>query len=116
MTEVEIVWLTLLIAIFVLWEQLRWLKRIAAALGCHPHRTRRLEELGRKLGFDPFVPRHLLKLTEAQRKELDEEFLELAESQEFQTPAQVGQLKRIIELLMELTQLQKAALGSQEPA
>lgn len=90
---------------------LRTPRKDGAPAGFHPPRTRRLEVLQRKLGINPFVPRDLLKLTEAQRKELDEEFLELAESQEFQTPAQVGQLKRIIELLMESTQLQKAAFG-----
>jgi predicted PurR-regulated permease PerM len=95
--------LVLLIALVILlWRVLTLLHGIAGKLGFNPARTQRIDKLLKKLK-EPIWSTS--KLTEAQRKELDEELEEITEADWYQEPAHVGQLIRVIEHLQNISAL-----------
>lgn len=86
-------------AVFLLWEALEWLERIAAILGCNPGMDQQIE----KLNAQP-----VSKLTDAQVEELEQTIDRLSRENSLAKPARMGQVERIIELLHRMLQLLEA--------
>ena len=93
--------LTLLGAVIILlWRALKLLYGLADKLGYMPARTERIEALMKKL--HPTWS-STSKLTDVQRKQLDEELAELAEHDFYSQPANSGQMRLIIGHLQKIT-------------
>jgi hypothetical protein len=108
-TEMDLVQALLFALAVLLWEVLKWLKLIAASLGCNPHRTKAIKQVMRKLGYDPYKEERP-KMSKDEFKKLDEDLKELCEADWFDSPAKVGQSVRLIERLDAITKLLEARL------
>jgi len=84
----------LLVLAYLIWEVIRWLKRIAGALGVVPARTERINLLMKKLEDSEFAD-PAKRITDAEQEELQE----LTHADWHAEPAKTAQLVRIIELL-----------------
>jgi hypothetical protein len=87
---------------FLLWRVLLWLERIASALGCVPARTRRINQLMKKLRDSDGAPPEK-RITEAENAELGD----LTTADWHDEPAKTAQMVRIIELLFSSKEYQR---------
>lgn len=109
-TELDLVQALLFVLAVLLWEVLKWLKLIAASLGCNPHRTKFIKQRMKKLGYDPYDEQRRSKMSKAEFEKIDEDLKETLEADWFDSPAKVGQSVRLIERLDAITKLLEARL------
>lgn len=109
-TEMDLVQALLFALAVLLWEVLKWLKLIAASLGCNPHRTKSIKQRMKKLGYDRLDLERRSKLSKAEFEKLDEDLKELFEMELFEGPAKAGQSIKLIEKLDAITKLLEARL------
>lgn len=109
-TEMDLVQALLFALAVLLWEVLKWLKLIAGGLGCNPHRTKAINKLMKKLGYDPYDSERGSRMSKDKFKKLDDDLKELLDADLFESPAKVGQSIRLIERLDAITKLLETRL------
>jgi len=84
----------LLVVVILLWRLSALLRGLADKLGFNPRRTERINALSKKLYDSTWFSTS--KLTEAQKKELDDELAELLDADDRFEPAKTAQMYVII--------------------
>jgi hypothetical protein len=110
LTEMDLVQAMLFALAVLPWELLKWLKLIAGGWGCNPRRTKAINKLIKKLGYDPYDSERGSRMSKGKIERLDDDLKELLDADLFESPAKAGQSIRLIERLDGITKLLEARL------